>query len=111
MSENITNLATYDPFADTGNQNELTFQGYIHIRIQQRNGRKTITTVQGLPEELDQKRILKAFKKEFACNGNLVDDEDNGSVIQLSGDQRLKVQQFLTSEEIATKDKIKVHGF
>lgn len=40
-----------------------------------------------------------------------MDDEDNGSVIQLSGDQRLKVQQFLTSEEIATKDKIKVHGF
>jgi translation initiation factor SUI1 len=33
------------------------------IRVQQRNGRKTLTTIQGLPEELDQKRILKAFKK------------------------------------------------
>ncbi|KAJ3302484.1 Eukaryotic translation initiation factor eIF-1 [Kappamyces sp. JEL0829] len=83
----------------------------LDIRIQQRNGRKTITTVQGLPAELDQQRILKAFKKEFACNGNLVDDDDNGTVIQLSGDQREKIKAFLTSEEIATKDKIKVHGF
>lgn len=33
------------------------------VRIQQRNGRKTLTTVQGLPAVLDQKRILKAFKK------------------------------------------------
>lgn len=33
------------------------------IRIQQRNGRKTLTTVQGLPSEYDQKKLLKAFKK------------------------------------------------
>jgi hypothetical protein len=33
------------------------------IRIQQRNGRKTLTTVQGLPNDLDFQRILKAFKK------------------------------------------------
>jgi hypothetical protein len=33
------------------------------IRIQQRNGRKTLTTVQGLPNDLDLPKILKAFKK------------------------------------------------
>merc|ERR1711977_319176 len=26
---------------------------YVHIRIQQRNGRKTLTTVQGIPDEYD----------------------------------------------------------
>ena len=25
-------------------------QNYVHIRIQQRNGRKTLTTLQGLPK-------------------------------------------------------------
>lgn len=63
-------LATYDPFADTGDTTEVTVQGYIRnywlitdIRIQQRNGRKTITTVQGLPVVIDQKKLVKAFKK------------------------------------------------
>jgi translation initiation factor 1 len=60
---NIQNLERYDPFADTGDKDELKIAGYIHIRIQQRNGRKTISTVQGLPSEIDQKRLLKAFKK------------------------------------------------
>ncbi|CAG8617134.1 2313_t:CDS:2, partial [Dentiscutata heterogama] len=78
-----------NPFADTG-EDDAGPQGYIHIRIQQRNGRKTLTTVQGLPVEYDQKKLLKAFKKEFACNGTLVQDEELGQVIQLQGDQRIK---------------------
>ncbi|KAI9204404.1 translation initiation factor SUI1 [Polychytrium aggregatum] len=104
-------LAAYDPFADTGENSELSVEGYIHIRIQQRNGRKTLTTVQGLPAELDQKLVLKAFKKEFACNGTVVQDEDLGEVIQLQGDHRVKVQQFLVAQGIVTKDKVKIHGF
>lgn len=36
---------------------------YVHIRIQQRNGRKSLTTVQGLTIDLDLKKILKALKK------------------------------------------------
>ncbi|KAI8926661.1 translation initiation factor SUI1 [Entophlyctis helioformis] len=111
MSDAIQNLASYDPFADTGEDDELKVEGYIHIRIQQRNGRKTLTTVQGLPADLDQKRVLKAFKKDFACNGTIVDDEEMGQVIQLQGDHRLKVQAFLSTTGIVTKDKIKIHGF
>jgi translation initiation factor SUI1 len=48
--------------------------------------------------EYDSKKLLKAFKKEFACNGTLVDDEELGKVIQLQGDQRLKISNFLTDE-------------
>jgi translation initiation factor 1 len=80
------------------------------IRIQQRNGRKTLTTVQGLPVEFDQKRILKALKKDFACNGTIVKDAEMGEVIQLQGDQRLKVSEFLTSELPIPKKSIKIHG-
>ncbi|KZS99258.1 translation initiation factor SU [Sistotremastrum niveocremeum HHB9708] len=111
----VQNLNSYDPFADEGdplgdNKDVGSQQNYIHIRIQQRNGRKTLTTLQGLPKEYDPKKLLKAFKKEFACNGTLVDDEELGQVIQLQGDQRLKISTFLTEEGIP-KATIKLHGF
>lgn len=35
----------------------------VHIRIQQRNGRKTLTTVQGIDANYDKKKLVKAFKK------------------------------------------------
>lgn len=70
-----------------------------------------MTTVQGLPDDLDQKRILKAFKKDFACNGNIVQDEDMGEVIQLQGDHRVKVSAFLIGEGIVNKEQVKLHGF
>ena len=38
-------------------------EGLIHIRIQQRNGRKTLTTVQGISPDYDLKKIVKACKK------------------------------------------------
>lgn len=55
-----------DPFADTGEGVGGTpgMQGsLIHIRIQQRNGRKTLTTVQGVDPKYDFKKIVKAAKK------------------------------------------------
>ena len=42
---------TADPFDadnDDFEQTDSTKENYIHIRIQQRNGRKTLTTLQGL---------------------------------------------------------------
>ncbi|RMZ90329.1 hypothetical protein DV736_g2440, partial [Chaetothyriales sp. CBS 134916] len=89
------------PFAeaddDTGETKQA--QNYIHIRIQQRNGRKTLTTVQGLPKKFDQKKILKVIKKKFACNGTIVTDSEMGEVIQLQGDQRKDVQEFLVAKD------------
>ena len=78
--------------------------------MQQRSGRKTLTTIQGLPKQLDPKRVLKVFKKEFACNGTIVDDEEMGEVIQLQGDHRQKVGQILIEEGIAKKDDLQIHG-
>ncbi|KAJ5377750.1 uncharacterized protein N7496_005159 [Penicillium cataractarum] len=84
---------------------------FCHI---ERNGRKTLTTVQGLPKKFDQKKILKVIKKKFACNGTIVADTEMGEVIQLQGDQRKDVQEFLTDKkeglELDAKT-IKVHGF
>jgi translation initiation factor 1 len=111
----IENLKTFDPFAEADEESgDTKGKDYIHIRIQQRNGRKTLTTVQGLPKKFDQKKILKVIKKKFACNGTIVVDTEMGEVIQLQGDQRKDVQEFLThkKEGLGLDAKtIKVHGF
>ncbi|ODV92404.1 hypothetical protein CANCADRAFT_86486 [Tortispora caseinolytica NRRL Y-17796] len=110
MSGTVGDLKFYgeDPFAENDN-NDIGH--YIHIRIQQRNGRKTLTTVQGIPKELDLKKLLRALKKEFACNGTLVDNVEMGQVIQLQGDQRMNALKFLTTECGVDKKAVKIHGF
>lgn len=103
----------------------------IHIRIQQRNGRKTLTTVEGIPSRYDLKKILRVIKKQFSCNGTVVNDEKvcpqylnpypacltlskAGGVIQLQGDQRNAMKEFLVDKEKGLEidpKTIKVHGF
>ena len=81
----LENLKAYNPFDDTTGEDDAGpgDQGLVHIRIQQRNGRKTLTTVQGLSSEYDFKKIVKVAKKEFACNGTVVEHSEYGEVIQL----------------------------
>jgi len=106
------NLQTFDPFADANTASDQGIQdNLIHIRIQQRNGRKTLTTVQGISDGYDKKRIVKACKKEFACNGTIVEHPEYGEVIQFQGDQRNNICQFLTKIGIAKQDQLKIHGF
>jgi translation initiation factor 1 len=88
-----------------------------------------LTTVQGIPPKFDHKKILKVIKKDFgrlppsvprpappcalrwpstinlpglACNGTIISDTESkgmGEVIQLQGDQRNKIKEFLTDKE------------
>jgi translation initiation factor 1 len=82
----------------------------IHIRIQQRTSRKCLTIIQGLPPKLDLKKVLKYFKRKFCCNGIIIEDATNGNILQITGDQRANVEEFLVTEKIARKEQIKVHG-
>ncbi|KAH7434626.1 hypothetical protein KP509_06G026700 [Ceratopteris richardii] len=113
MSELDVELSgSFDPFAEaSGEDSTAGAKDYVHVRIQQRNGRKSLTTVQGLKKEYNYNRILKDFKKEFCCNGSLVEDPELGQVIQLQGDQRKNVSQFLVQAGVVKKDHIKIHGF
>ena len=65
-----------------------------------------VTVVEGLPDDLDLKKILKAFKKNFKCDGLLKKD----SIIQLSGDQHLRVLSFLTELGICGASQCVRHG-
>nr|AFD22856.1 eukaryotic translation initiation factor SUI1-like protein [Tamarix androssowii] len=102
----------FDPgFADAKDTDAPGVKEYVHIRIQQRNGRKSLTTVQGLKKDFSYEKILKDLKREFCCNGNVVQDKESGKIIQLQGDQRKKVAQSLVQAGITKKDQIKIHGF
>lgn len=102
--------ASFDPFkeASTDDNNAGVQENLIHIRIQQRNGRKTLTTVQGISTDYDLKKIVKACKKEFACNGTVVEHPEYGEVIQLQGDQRNRIRDFLRDIGIAREEQLKV---
>ncbi|CAN6346310.1 unnamed protein product [Urochloa humidicola] len=90
--------SAFDPFAEANAEDSGAGPGtkdYVHVRVQQRNGRKSLTTVQGLKKEFSYNKILKDLKKEFCCNGTVVQDPELGQVIQLQGDQRKNVATFL----------------
>jgi translation initiation factor 1 len=94
---------TIDPFAD----NKPVAK--INIRIQQRNGKKSITTIQGLDADLDEKRICRAMRKEFNCNGNIEEDKDYGTIIQLQGDHTDYMHEYLLNNDI-DESSIKIKG-
>ncbi|KAJ1626794.1 translation initiation factor SUI1 [Pavlovales sp. CCMP2436] len=109
--ESLANPGGFDPFDTAGGGEDGAQEADIHIRVQQRNGRKCITTVQGLDAALDLKKVLKVIKKEYCCNGNIQEDEVMGQILQFQGDQRQNVGKFLIDNQLAPKDKIKTHGF
>mmetsp|Transcript_58234 Transcript_58234/g.125076 ORF Transcript_58234/g.125076 Transcript_58234/m.125076 type:complete len:118 (+) Transcript_58234:116-469(+) len=94
----------------------------IHIRMQQRNGRKSWTTVAGFPDTVrlpksgrvlpvDFEKILRSLKKTFKTNGVLIRDAEHGRIIQLQGDIRKEVAEFLIdATALVTKDQIMIHG-
>jgi translation initiation factor 1 len=105
MHINILNETT-DPFeSENDNENKK-----VHIRVKQRKGRQYITTIEGLADDLNLKHITKALKKAFNCNGTIRDDSDYGTIMQLSGDQRINVRDFLIDQEVCSKDQLVIHG-
>ena len=89
---------------------EVDSTGYIHVRNQQRNGRKSLTTIQGIADKFSLKKIIKYLKQEFNCNGTIVTDAEHGKIIQLQGDKRKEIAEFLYYQGIAEREAIKVHG-
>ena len=86
-------------------------QSAVHIRLRQRTGRKFWTTADGLATDLDLHKILKMFRKMHRCGGTIIDDDEHGKVIQLQGDHRDQLKEFLIFFNIAKEDEITKHGF
>ncbi|CAL5014752.1 unnamed protein product [Urochloa decumbens] len=116
-------LSSFDPFADAelaGGEGDSGAPakaaaggrggGAVHLRMQQRNGKKSLTTVQGLSAAYNYGKILRDLKRELCCSGIVVEDEDLGSVIQLQGDHRKAVAAFLVKAGMVSKANVKMHG-
>lgn len=105
-------FANNDLFQEAGEDQGSTDK--VHIRIQKRNGKKSITTIQGLATDLDLKKLIKAFKKSFNTNGTIVKDVEVGEVIQLQGDHRNNVKDFLIRYKVYSEQQendIAIHGY
>ena len=83
----------------------------VHVRVQQRTLRLGITTVEGLDNKLDLKKICRAMKKMFNCQGAVMHDEDRREIIRLQGDHRREVMSFLADQEIVDQKQLCCHGF
>lgn len=93
---------------ESGQQQILQDQ-HVHIRTQQRNGRKCITLIQNMPAEYDLKKLVKALRKTYACNGAVVEHQVYGEVVILQGDKRMAIHEFLTKVGLVKAENIKFH--
>ncbi len=87
-----------------------SMENLVHIRIQQRNGRTTLTTIQGIPAKYDLKKINRHVKREFSCNGTVKEHPEFGEVLQLQGDQCENICQWLTRKRLVESKQLRVHG-
>lgn len=86
----------------------------IHIRTRQ-NGKKWVTLIEGLDDDLDLKRIARAMKSAFHCSATAcVDEKTDGEYIKLSGNQRDIIRDWLVDNEVLTEkeaaQRIVLHG-
>lgn len=106
---NILNLQQIDPFAVDFEEGSNQWVNIIHIRLQQRNGKKVITVIENLDAKLDHQKILRAMTKKFCCGGHLEEDEDKRKILVLNGDHRRTCNEFIKTEHMA--EKIIIHGY
>ena len=87
------------------------FNFNIHIRYQQRNAKKYITSIEGLTsEDIDVKNFIKKIKKTFGCGANKTTNKHGALVIQIQGDQRRNIYLLLQKKYGFSKDNIIIHG-
>ena len=101
----------------------------IHIRTIKRNGRKFWTVIEGLEQvQTDELMKIKGWKSAkgkdnmdklcfimrniISGGGSVQIDKTNANnkVIQLQGNHRDVITQFLINHKLASEDNIKCHG-
>ncbi len=80
----------------------------VHIRIQQRNGKKCWTIVEDLPENIDIKDFIKNIKNTCNSGGSIVDKEKR--ILQFNGDHRMTIKNILVDKKICLLENIVIHG-
>jgi translation initiation factor 1 len=86
------------------------FEEKVTISVGKRNGKKCITSVIGMANDLDLKKISSYLKKTYNCNGSIIKDPLHGEVMTFTGDQKENIYNFLINEEIYKKEDIIIKG-
>jgi translation initiation factor SUI1 len=101
-------------FVPTSNALLSAPKGPIHVRYH-KQGSRALTLIEGLDHDLDQVRIAKAMKKAFSCSSTVQKDKGGNDLIQLQGDQRKTVKDWLLAQEILTAkeatERLVLHGY
>eukprot|EP00483_Globobulimina_turgida_P000927 UN00928 len=83
----------------------------VHLNYQQRNGRKGVTTIVGLPMKVNFKKLMKKMKKKWSTGATIVEDNERGKIIQIQGDLRREIPGFIIRLGIVDKSQITIHGY
>jgi translation initiation factor 1 len=94
-----------DEILGKGSNNEK-----MHIRLQQRNGKKCFTLWEVTRKDLDLKSIISDMKKKFACGGN-IKNENNVCIVSLSGDQRQNIVDFMVNNKKSSSSDYIINGY
>ena len=88
-------------------------RAHVNVSFQQRNGRCKITQIFGLPSDrVNFKKLVKQMKKQFQSNGTIKNDEEKGMVIQMAGDKREEIAEYIVKLNIGVgKDQITIQGY
>jgi translation initiation factor SUI1 len=86
----------------------------VHIWTKQM-GKKWITTIEDLDEDLDLVKISKYMKRSLNCAVDVVEDEKTGKeVIKIQGNHRDEVAAWIVDNEVMTekeaKERLVKHG-
>jgi translation initiation factor 1 len=117
-SENFTTVSTMNTYMDldvgSGSSAAIDLSSLdktrvdkIHIRTQQM-GKKWITTIDGLDEDLDQKKIARHLQKDLHCSAKVSQSKEGKDVITLQGDQRTLLKEWLVTSEVLTAEEGKI---
>ncbi|OWK08110.1 hypothetical protein Celaphus_00008377 [Cervus elaphus hippelaphus] len=90
------NLQSFNPFADASKGNDLLPAGtedYSHIRINREMAGRPLLLSKGSLMIMIKRKL--AFKKKFTFNGTVIEHPEYGEIIQLQGNQRKNICQFL----------------
>ena len=90
------------------------FTESIFAKIAFMGSRFFLDELRMISHEIDLKRINRAMKRTFNCASTLKTGEDDEQIIQLQGDHRIDVKEWLIVNEVLTakeaEERIVVHG-
>ena len=99
-----------DSNSDSDSDIEYMEDAQIHLRLQQRTVRKSITIVEGMTKD-NGEIMVKYLRKSLNTNGNVCKDSEGNTIIQFQGDKRKDIRRYLIDNGIISKKNITIHGF